>query len=79
MARSGNIRLAASHGYEGKRANTWVAKIEEKNFFRTHVEVICNGSGQWQVALSIADWQRMGLKRGDEVQLSLKEEDLYVI
>lgn len=79
LARSGNIRLALGNGGPDNEPNTWPARVEHKNFYHTHVDVICRGGGRWQVALSIADWQRMGLKKGDAVRLSLKEEDLHVI
>ena len=79
LARSGNIRLALSDGEHNREPNSWLARVEYKNLYHTHVDVFCKGCGYWQVALSIADWQRMGLRPGAQVQLSLKKEDLHVI
>jgi len=79
VVRSGNIELNLDNGYHHNLPNAWRAEIEQNNFYRTHVDVICKGSGRWQVTLSMADWQRMGLRQGKSVRLSLKQEDLHVI
>lgn len=79
VARSGNIRLAPGNGGSRAGPNSWPARVEHWSLHHTHVDVICRGGGRWRVALSVADWRRMGLEKGDAVQLSLKEEDLHVI
>lgn len=80
VARSGNIRLALSNEPAGGPAsNCWPARIIQKNLYHTHVDVLCNGCGCWQVALSVSDWQKMGLEIGAPVWLSLKKEDLHIV
>lgn len=78
--RSGNIRLAPTNGLVGNPPpNCWPAEIVQKNFYHTHVDVLCKGCGRWRVALALSDWQKMDLEIGAPVWLSLKEEDLHVV
>ena len=80
VARSGNIRLSLSKGsLENPAINCWEAEIVQKSLYHTHVDVLCKGCGHWRVALSISDWQKMGLAIGSPVWLSLKKEDLHIV
>jgi len=59
--------------------NKWTASIYHVTFNRTHVDVYCNGNGQWQASLSLARWRELRLSVGDRVTLSVGPEDLHVI
>ncbi|TEB15046.1 Spermidine/putrescine import ATP-binding protein PotA [Pelotomaculum sp. FP] len=78
LIRSGSIRL--SRAAEGPAAaNCWTARIKSVIIGSTHVDVYCNGNGRWQASLSLAEWQGLDLRRGEQVSLSVSPEHLHVI
>lgn len=78
LIRSGSIRLGRVA--EGPAAtNSWTARIKSVIIGSTHVDVYCHGNGRWQASLSLAEWQGLDLRRGEQVRLSVRPEHLHVI
>ncbi len=77
LIRAGNLRLQAGESTDA--ANCWTAVIERVSFNRTYVDVYCNGNGNWQASMSLADWLELKLACGDQVTLSVQPGHLHVI
>lgn len=78
LIRAGNLRLRQAGG-STDADNCWTAVIERVSFNRTHVDVYCNGNGNWQAGMSLADWLDLKLACGDQVLLSVQPGHLHVI
>ncbi len=57
----------------------WQASIKSIIIHSTHVEIICQGKGLWHIHLSRDEWQKLNLRVGHTVDLSVKIDDLHLI
>jgi len=78
FVRAGSLRLSRDVDTPAS-ANSWTALIKNITMNRTHIDVYCNGNGQWQAVLSIAEWQNLRLFKGDMVRLSVSPDNLHII
>ncbi len=78
FVRAGSIRLSRDSETPDD-VNNWTALFSSAVINSTHVDVFCNGNGRWQASLSLAEWRKLKLSRGERVRLSVSPEHLHVI
>ncbi|CQR72331.1 Putative 2-aminoethylphosphonate import ATP-binding protein PhnT [Sporomusa ovata DSM 2662] len=79
MLHAGQIEIALSNSLSLNKPNTWEASIEKVMINSTHVELICRGSGCWNVAVSRNEWQKLALRVGTKVNLSVDNKQIHLI
>lgn len=81
MLHAGQLEVAPSDSDASffHKPNTWKACVEKVMINSTHVELICKGRGCWHAALSRNEWQRLALKVGSRVTLSVDAKHIHLI
>ncbi|MGI6678412.1 MAG: ABC transporter ATP-binding protein [Dehalobacterium sp.] len=78
LIQPGQLELRPRENFISDKQNTWTAYVEKIIFYSSHVEVICEGKGNWYVALSHNEWDRWDLKVGSMVNLSLDVDHIHL-
>lgn len=76
---AGQIEVSSREDLSRKTINSWEAYVEKATVNSTHVDLACTGHGRWHVALSRNEWQRLALKAGSEVTLSVEISHIHLI
>ena len=79
MLHAGQLEIAESDSLSLTKPNTWEATIEKVMINSTHVELSCQGSGYWNVAVSRNEWQKLALRVGSKVNLSVDNKQIHLI
>ncbi|TCO71832.1 ABC transporter ATP-binding protein [Marinisporobacter balticus] len=79
MIHAGQIEVSLREDTPLHNLNTWNACVQKVMIHSTHVEMICKGSRYWHVALSCNEWQRLDLKVGSRVNLSVNMKHIHII
>ncbi|GBF35192.1 molybdenum transport ATP-binding protein ModC [Desulfocucumis palustris] len=78
LIRAGNLRLGRQPP-ESANSISWTASVSRIALNRTHADVYCHGSGNWQASLSLARWRELQLSAGERVNLWVNPENLHII
>lgn len=77
MIHAGQIEVTANDSAD--RPNTWQALIKKMVVNSTHVDLVCQGSGVWNVALSRHEMRRLDLRTGQNVVLAVEPGHTHLV
>lgn len=78
LLQSGQLKVTAD-ALSIDKPNAWSAYVDKEMINRTHVDLICKGSGTWHVALSRNEWQKLSVRVGSRVTLSVEMDHVHLI
>lgn len=73
------IKVSPLASLPPSRFDHWSATIKNMIIHATHVEIICQGKGLWNINLSRNEWYELDLQVGSAVTLMINTDDVHLI